>query len=49
MPNKRIKIGKIDNTSPTINNVGTRKEGENIIVTINANDINEKIGKKAQE
>ena len=41
-----IKIGKIDNTSPTITNVETRKEGENIVVTINANDINEKLGKE---
>lgn len=44
---EKIKIGKIDNTSPTITNVETRKEGEKtIVVTINANDINEKIGKE---
>ncbi len=43
---EKIKIGKLDNTSPTITNVETKKEGENIVVTINANDINEEIGKE---
>ena len=41
-----IKIGKIDNKSPTITKVETRKEGEKTIVTINANDINEKLGQE---
>ena len=43
---EKIKIGKIDNTSPTINNVETKKEGENIVITITANDINEKLGQE---
>ena len=41
-----IKIGKLDNTSPTITKVETRKEAENIVVTITANDINEKLGQE---
>ena len=43
---ERISIGKIDGTSPTITKVETRKEGENIVVTITANDINEKLGQE---
>ena len=43
---ERISIGKIDGTSPTITKVETRKEEENIVVTITANDINEKLGQE---
>ncbi len=43
---EKITIGKIDGTSPTITNVSTAKEGENTKVSIEANDINEKLGQE---
>ncbi len=43
---EKITIGKIDGTSPTITNVSTTKEGENTKVSIEANDINEKLGQE---
>ena len=41
-----IKIGKMDNTSPTITNVQTEKTDTGTKVTIEANDINEKLGEE---
>ena len=41
-----IKIGKLDNTSPTITNVQTEKTDTGTKVTIEANDINEKLGEE---
>ncbi len=41
-----IKIGKIDNTSPTITNVRTEKTETGTTVIIEANDINEKVGQE---
>ena len=43
---EKITIGKIDGTSPIITNVSTAKEGENTKVSIEANDINEKLGQE---
>ena len=41
-----IKIGKMDNTSPTITNVQTEKTDTGTKVTIEVNDINEKLGEE---
>ena len=41
-----IKIGKLDNTSPTITNVQTEKTDTGTKVTIEANDRNEKLGEE---
>ena len=43
---QKIIIGKMDNTSPTITNVQTEKTETGTKVIIEANDINEKLGKE---